>query len=94
MSDQGPPEPSKSPRPTRERSLSLPKCFVSRGVAPKAQVGTDRPLGESFPVVIAVAFCALGVCLSVLATRRVTAALQPPPLRLAPIFSTPRGGAS
>lgn len=81
MNDRGPPEPSKSPRPLRERSLALPRWFVSQAVAPTASAGADRPLGESFPVVVALAFCALGVCLTVIVIGRITGAtrsLSPP----------------
>lgn len=82
MSERVPPEPSKSPRPTRERALALPRWFASREVNPAVKPGTDRPFGESFPVLVALAFCALGVCLTVLAIGRITAASRPTPAHL------------
>ncbi|MFO0648849.1 MAG: hypothetical protein U0326_21590 [Polyangiales bacterium] len=78
MSEQVNPEPSKGPRGQRARRLALPRWFASRDASTAPAPGADRPLGESLPVVFALVFCALGVCFTVLAIRRITAAGLPP----------------
>lgn len=73
MSDERHPEPTKTPRPTRSRMLALPRWFATRDAPAAPRPGADRPIGESFPVFVALVFCAAGVCLTVLAIGRITA---------------------